>query len=107
MLAVAVDRGGMGTGKRPPFLGGTRRLPSGIASLAARTGALVIPGYAVMTPDGYRMEWERAIRSRDARALMARLIASVERAVRRHPTQWFSFSRDWNAEPAVSAERSS
>jgi KDO2-lipid IV(A) lauroyltransferase len=79
---------------------------SAVAALALRTGAPIIPVFAVRTPEGrYRMIYEPPIEpppadSPDAvRELTQRCTDVLEMYVRRYPSQWLWMHRRWRDLP--------
>lgn len=83
-------------GRRTPFL----RSP---ALLARFCGCPILPGFFLRNPDGtYRSLFGAPIHAdpalppeEDARRMMTLVAATVERAVREEPLQWFNFYRYW------------
>jgi lauroyl/myristoyl acyltransferase len=79
-----------------PFLGGTMRLATGPASLAASSGAALLPVFTVATRDcGFRVEIERPLEvpADEAREDREQCVAEgyatrLESWVRRYPGQW-------------------
>jgi Kdo2-lipid IVA lauroyltransferase/acyltransferase len=80
---------------------------SAVAALALRTGAPVIPVFAIPLPDGrYRMIYERPIEppadGPDAvREFTQRFTDVLEMYVRRHPHLWLWMHRRWRDQPRV------
>ena len=73
--------------------------------LARATGAPVVPAYCAMKRDQrYEMVVEPAIwvKPGEEAAALAAMVATLERAVRAHPTQWFNFFDVWSP-PRVAA----
>jgi KDO2-lipid IV(A) lauroyltransferase len=80
---------------------------SALAALALRTGAAVIPVFALPLPDGrYRLVYEHPVTppaadSPDAvREFTQRCTDVLEMYVRRHPEQWLWMHRRWRDVPA-------
>jgi KDO2-lipid IV(A) lauroyltransferase len=89
--AVAVD-----------FFGRPAATTSALAAMALRTGAPVIPVFALPLPDGrFRMVYEHPVErppadaADPARALMQRCTDVVEMYVRRQPHMWLWLHRRW------------
>jgi KDO2-lipid IV(A) lauroyltransferase len=72
------------------------------AKLAARSGAAVIPGFAVWSDSERRfvLHFYPAVEiSGDAAVDTARVQAAVETAIREHPDQWLWIHRRWKTQP--------
>src|SRR3990172_11492835 len=104
MIALVVDMGVTGgDGVRVKFLGHETVFPAGPARLARISGAPIIFGCAARKPRGrYLAHISAPILSdrslspvEDARQITARIVAEFERAVRRHPEQWYVFREMW------------
>jgi lauroyl/myristoyl acyltransferase len=103
-LAVLADRDVLRTGVPVTFFGEHARLPGGIADLALRTGAAVVPGFAIRNRDGSIRGVVRPPltlpRSGDRESDLAearRLIAqSLEAGIALAPDQWFPLSPIWS-----------
>jgi KDO2-lipid IV(A) lauroyltransferase len=86
-----------------PFCEGRREVPRGPAVLSLATGAPIIVGIAVRTPDGprrYRIILEPAIMPHgtepDAALNLTRKVTDrLAAAVREYPDQWFVFQPGW------------
>ena len=108
-VAIQGDRDYAGTGRRLPFLGREVSFPVGPFRIAAAAGVPLLPVFVLREEDGtYRTVVEEPIRveaasraGRDAaeRAAMERFVAILERTVREHGEQWYTFCRFW--EPPV------
>ena len=105
--AVAMQ-GDRPTGERDllvEFFGAPAAFPVGPFVLARATGAPVVPAYCAMKRDQrYEMVVEPAIwvKPGEEAAALAAMVATLERAVRAHPTQWFNFFDVWSP-PRVAA----
>ncbi len=82
---------------------------SSLALLALRTGAPVVPLFAIPLPDGrYRMIYEHPVQppkddsAEEVRAFMQRCTDVLEMYVRRYPELWLWMHRRWR-EPRVAA----
>ena len=103
VIAVLGDRDVLGNGVPLTFFGEHARMPGGIADLALRTGAAVVPGFALRTRNGgIRAVVEPPLnlpRSGDAAADPAearrRVVAALERGIRMAPDQWFPLAPVW------------
>lgn len=110
ILLLVADRviGDTSDGVELPFCEGRRTVPRGPALLALATGAPMVVGYAVRTPDGprrYRIVLEPPIMpdgtEPDAALSLTRKVTDrLAAAVREHPDQWFVFQPAW-----ISGER--
>jgi KDO2-lipid IV(A) lauroyltransferase len=86
-----------------PFLGRTACTNKGLALLALRTGAPVVPMFNVRRPGGgYRVVIEPAVelqvtgdKIRDVDDNTARFSEIISRWIRAHPDHWFWFHRRW------------
>lgn len=81
---------------------------AGVATLALRTGAVVLPGYIVWD-DGakiHRLHFDPPVettvtgnREEDVQVNTARYTKAIESIVRRHPDQWLWIHRRWRTRP--------
>ncbi|MGQ0642035.1 MAG: lysophospholipid acyltransferase family protein [Gemmatimonadaceae bacterium] len=104
-LLLVADRviGDASDGVEVPFCDGRRQVPRGPALLSLATGAPIVLGFAVRTPDGprrYRLTLEPPIMpdgtEPDAALTLTRRVADrLAAAVRSHPDQWFVFQPGW------------
>jgi len=84
-------------GRETPFL----RSP---ALLARFCGCEILPGFFLRADDGsYFNVWGEPLAAdpslspeEDARRILGRVAADLERVIREHPTQWFNFYRFWS-----------
>ena len=108
-VAIQGDRDVSGTGRRMPFFGKSASFPVGPFRLAQASGAPIFPVFVLQEDDGrYRTVVEEAIRVPNARgaegdaavdAALALFVASMERTIRAYPSQWYLFTRFWEAAP--------
>lgn len=86
-----------------PFVGRTACTNKGLALLAMKTGAPVVPMFALRRPEGgYRVVFEPAMnlqntgdRLRDVEDNTARFADVMSRYIRAFPDHWFWFHRRW------------
>jgi KDO2-lipid IV(A) lauroyltransferase len=90
------------TGVFVDFFGVPACAGAGFAKIAARSGAAVIPGFALWSEEErrYVLQFEPPVpmtgdAARDTQALQSRL----EAAIRRHPDQWLWIHRRWKTRP--------
>ena len=96
VIGLLIDQRPEKTGEPVAFFGRRAFAAGSLAALALRTGAPVIPGFAVARPDGRcRLEFEPevpVVRTGDVRTDTARVMAdctaALERWVRRYPEQY-------------------
>jgi KDO2-lipid IV(A) lauroyltransferase len=95
-----------------PFFGVEACTASGLARVALRTGAAVLPGFMVWEPaEGkYVLKFGDEIPlvksgddEHDVIENTARFTAAIEQAVRRHPDQWLWVHRRWKTRPEGAA----
>ncbi|MDQ3012663.1 MAG: lysophospholipid acyltransferase family protein [Acidobacteriota bacterium] len=86
---------------------------AGVATLALRTGAMVVPGYIVWDDAAniHRLHFEAPVetintgnRDEDVVTNTARYTKVIESIVRRHPDQWLWIHRRWRTRPAGEPE---
>jgi KDO2-lipid IV(A) lauroyltransferase len=85
------------------FFGAPVKFPPGPFLLAERAAALVLPSFFLVQPDRrFHVIYEEPIelggdgeREARVRAAMARWVAILERRVRAHPEQWYTFYPFW------------
>lgn len=91
-----------------PFFGMEACTASGLARVARKTGAAVLPGFLLWEPDEKKYvlhfgeELELAAtdnQEEDARVNTARYTAVIESYVRRYPDQWLWMHRRWKTRP--------
>ncbi len=107
-VALLMDQNTIQGGVFVPFLGRPAATVSGPAQLALRTGAILIPCFAVRQADNSHVGRflppvplpDTGDRATDVRELTARLTAVIEAQVRADPTQWFWIHDRWRHRPA-------
>lgn len=104
IVALAGDRPVSDLDEPFPFFGRPARVPSGHVRLALRTGAVVSIGYCTVSPESQRyamyleppMEMVRTgDRDEEVQLNMQRILAVLERIIRRWPEQWQMFVPVW------------
>jgi len=104
-VAIQGDRDYGGTGRTLPFLGRNVSFPVGPFRIAAAARVPLLPVFVLREENGtYRTVVEAPIRVEAAtrgerdeaeRAAMAEFVSILERTVRAHGEQWYTFSRFW------------
>jgi lauroyl/myristoyl acyltransferase len=100
-VGVLADRAVTGVGERVPFFGRPALLPAGHVLLAQRTGAPLIPGFAIREPQGFCAEILpplQLVEGRSQEALhenVSRWASVLEGYVARAPDEWAVFDRVW------------
>jgi len=91
------------------FFGAPARLPMGIARIAARTGAPILPGFIYQRPRGRCLfQMYPPVRPALGEApelIQRRLVAVLEREIARDPTEWFVFHDVWDIEASLAVAR--
>jgi KDO2-lipid IV(A) lauroyltransferase len=104
VVSIAADRPVSNLDEPVPFFGRLARVPSGHIRLALKTGASVVLGYCVLSPETKRyvmhleppMEMTRTgNRDEDLRLNMQRVLSSLEAVIRNWPEQWQMFVPVW------------
>jgi KDO2-lipid IV(A) lauroyltransferase len=95
------------------FFGVQACTTSGVATLALRTDAVVLPGYLVWDEKAqiHRLHFEPPVETintgnqkEDVVANTARYTKVLEAIIRRHPDQWLWIHRRWKTRPEGEAE---
>lgn len=95
MLYVLMDQANKGEGTPRRFLGKTLRMPSGIPSLAVRTGAPVFPVHAEAAAPEWRFRVHPPLIADDTDAMLDAMLASMQDQIIRHPSLWAWHHRRW------------
>jgi lauroyl/myristoyl acyltransferase len=107
IVAGAIDRDILGSGKPYRFFGATASIPTGLVDVAQRTGAGLLPIITLREPDdtyrfvGMEPFWVGA----EAGAVddaVEKLLRVFEECIRQHPDQWHVMEPLWK-EPATAA----
>jgi KDO2-lipid IV(A) lauroyltransferase len=101
-LAITCDRDIQGKGVPVPFFGVPAKLPLGAVDLAARTGALLLPGFCRRNGDMFDVYFEEPLAlvktgddREDALTNARALLARAERWIAEDPGQWMPLERIW------------
>lgn len=92
-----------GRGVPVTFFGELTRWPTGVASIALRTGAAIVTGYLVRGSDGSfdgemlpPLAFEpTGDKNLDLRRLTQEIVSIQERLIQQYPDQWYMFRRMW------------
>jgi Kdo2-lipid IVA lauroyltransferase/acyltransferase len=106
-VALMMDQNTIAGGEFVPFFDRLAATVTGPAVFALRTGAALIPVFAVRQPDDTHIGQigppvalpRTGDRAEDVRALTAQLTALIEAQVRADPTQWFWIHDRWRHRP--------
>lgn len=102
-VGILVDQNaGADTGVFVPFFGIPACVNVTFAKLAARSGAAVIPGFAVWNETEHRYVlrfYPEVPITGDAALDTAAIQESIERAIREYPDQWLWIHRRWKTRP--------
>jgi phosphatidylinositol dimannoside acyltransferase len=110
VVALLVDWGYRFDGVPVRMFGSWTALPAGPATLAAKTGALILPLAVRRTPEGkFLVESPGAfgVESSEPAAIQQatqRIADFLEAAIAAAPDQWYSFKPVWPEDPAEAAE---
>jgi predicted LPLAT superfamily acyltransferase len=99
--------------KERPFFGELAHTSTVPARLSLRTGAPLLPFFLIRDRSGYHFEWEPPIRQVEEEAdesqmiqqLTVEMTAAIERAIRRHPSQWPWMHQRWHSTPEIVLRR--
>jgi phosphatidylinositol dimannoside acyltransferase len=106
VILITADRAVQGERVAMPFFGNAAELPSGPASLAARTGAAVVGAFGwrthnargkppiegIFTPLSLALPEEQR---KDTNSIMRGIVDRMEQHIAAHPEQWVVFSPIW------------
>lgn len=95
ILYILMDQANKGEGAQRRFLGKTVRMPSGISSLAVRTGAAVVPVHAEAADPKWRFRVHSRLTAESADAMLDAMLESMQAQIRRHPGLWAWHHRRW------------
>jgi KDO2-lipid IV(A) lauroyltransferase len=101
-VGILIDQDAGSAGVFVDFFGRKASVDAGFARLAHRTGAAVIPGFALWNADENRfvLHFEPIVEmTGDVAADSQRLHGILERMIRQHPDQWLWIHRRWKTRP--------
>jgi KDO2-lipid IV(A) lauroyltransferase len=101
VVALHIDGDQFAGGIEVPVFGRKAVLPGGAAALAMRTGAAMIPAFAVRIAGrriGIIVEDEIPVTG-DEKAITMTIVKVVETYIKRYPDQWCMFRPFWEAGP--------
>ena len=103
IVGLPCDRGIADNSRPIEFFGAPASLPTGPIRLALRTGAALLPAFALRQPDEtFRVQVEPVLelqasgdREADVAAGMRKMVAILERYISRYPEQWLVAAPVW------------
>jgi KDO2-lipid IV(A) lauroyltransferase len=106
-VALLLDQDARDHGIFVPFFGIPASTTPTLAMLALRSGAAIVPTFAVVRDDDTcDLTFEAPLRAQstgdrrdDVRSITAKCSTILERWVRQHPEQWLWMHRRWKSEP--------
>jgi lauroyl/myristoyl acyltransferase len=112
LVLITADRAVVGQSVEVPFFGAPARLPGGPATLAQRTGAVLVGAFGWRLRGTWRgtcMEGEFTPISltlpeeeqQNPNALMKTIVQVMERYIKAHPEQWLVFAPVWSEEESA------
>lgn len=103
IVALVADRDLSGGGVEVEMFGRTRRMPSGPAMLSVSSGAPLLAGPILTTPEGWSLSFSEVSvertgrRKEDVVALTRALASAFERGIASSPADWHLFQPGWDA----------
>jgi len=105
IVGLAADRDVTESGVVVDFFGAPAKLPDGYAQLALRTGAALVPCFALRQPNNaFAAYVEPAVPveatgnfAEDVKVTMGRVLRVMERYIEAHPGQWVMFRPIWRS----------
>ncbi|MGI8537494.1 MAG: phosphatidylinositol mannoside acyltransferase [Mycobacteriales bacterium] len=94
-LCLLADRDLSARGIDVEFFGATARMPAGPASLALRTGAILIPTTLSFRPDGWQIEFHPEVEHTDVTTMTQSVADAFARGIAAHPADWHMFQKLW------------
>ncbi len=94
-LCLLADRDLSARGVDVTFFGATARMPAGPASLALRTGAVLLPVTLAFTDDGWLCTWHEEVAHTDVATMTQALADAFAAGIAAHPADWHMLQRLW------------
>ena len=94
-LCLLSDRDLSARGVEVSFFGATTRMPAGPASLALRTGAVLLPVTLSFRPDGWDIAFHPAVPHTDVATMTQQLADAFARGIASAPADWHMLQRLW------------
>jgi KDO2-lipid IV(A) lauroyltransferase len=95
MLYVLMDQANKGEGAPRRLLGKTLRMPSGIPSLAVRTGTPVLPVHAEAAAPEWRFRVYPPLVADTSETMLDAMMDSMQAQIIRYPALWSWHHRRW------------
>ena len=95
LIYVLMDQANKGEGAARRFLGKTMRMPSGIPSLAVRTGSPVFPVHAEAAGAEWRFRVHPPLIADTPDSMLDAMLESMQAQIIRHPALWAWHHRRW------------
>lgn len=104
LIALVGDRLTSEAGIETEFFNKPTVIPRGPAVLSLRTGAPIVPGFMIRTPeDKFNLIFEEPIEPEEfkgsitesERLITQRIVSILERYIKQYPSQWFLFYKVW------------
>ena len=104
IVAILGDRDVTSQGIRMSFFGKQAVFPRGMPALAVRTGANILPGFAIRQKDNrYKLVFEKPFcadlsknTDETGREVLVKWIGVLEKYIILYPEQWFMYHRVWD-----------
>jgi KDO2-lipid IV(A) lauroyltransferase len=94
-LCLLSDRDLSARGVDVDFFGATARMPAGPATLALRTGAVLIPATLSFLEDGWQVVFHPEVEHTDVPTMTQQVAAAFARGIAEHPADWHMLQRLW------------
>jgi KDO2-lipid IV(A) lauroyltransferase len=94
-LCLLSDRDLSARGVDVDFFGATARMPAGPATLALRTGAVLIPATLSFLEDGWQVVFHPEVEHTDVPTMTQQVADAFARGIAAHPADWHMLQRLW------------
>jgi len=94
-LCLLSDRDLSARGVDVDFFGATARMPAGPATLALRTGAVLIPTTLSFLEDGWQVAFHPEVEHTDVPTMTQQVADAFARGIAAHPADWHMLQRLW------------